>query len=70
MSGPVALNAPRSLIAGETILVVIFLELSLCSVRDGKSGSCWEPSARVELHEKFLAEDSFVTRCCQELWAI
>ena len=35
---------------------MIFLELSLCSVQDGKSGSCWEPSSRVELHEEFLAK--------------
>ena len=24
----------------------------------------------MELHEKFLAEVSFVSRCCQDLWAI
>ena len=35
---------------------MIFSELSLCSARDGESGSCWEPSSRVELHEKFLAK--------------
>ena len=28
---------------------MIFLELSLCSMRDGKSGSCWEPSSRLGL---------------------
>ena len=50
--------------------VVVILELSLCSVQDGKSGSCWEPSSRVELHENFLAKVSFVSRCCQDLWAI
>ena len=26
-----------------------------CSIQDGKSGSWWEPSSLVELHEKFLA---------------
>ena len=35
---------------------MIFLELSLCSVRGGKLGSCWEPSSKVELHDKFLAK--------------
>ena len=44
------------ILSRETILVVVFLELTLCSVRDGKSGSCWEPSSRVELHVKFLVK--------------
>ena len=35
---------------------MIFSELSLCSVGDRNSGSCWEPSSRVELHEWFLAK--------------
>ena len=40
-------------------MAVIFLELSICSVRGGKSGSCWEPSSRMELHVKFLAKRSY-----------
>ena len=35
-----------------------------------KLGSCWKPSSRVELHVKFIAEVSFVNRCCQNLCAI
>ena len=35
---------------------MIFLELSFCSVRDGKSISCWEPSSRVEFHAKSLTK--------------
>ena len=51
-------------------MAVIFLGLSLCSVQDGKSVSYWEPSSRVVLHEKFLAEVSFVSKCCQDIWTV
>ena len=62
-----SLGASRLSIARETIFVVIFLALSLCSVRGGKSESCWEPLSGVELHEKFVAEVSLVSRCRQDL---
>ena len=39
LSGPVSLDTSRLQIVCETILAVILLELSFCSVRDGKSGS-------------------------------
>ena len=58
MSRLVALDTSGSKITCETILAVIFLELSLRSVQDGKLENCWEPYIWVELHEKFLSKKS------------